>query len=159
MDTAAPVTFTSQNILRDPKSAEAQERQKFEATYTEFGPGRRPYVRRDYPMLLHKAGRPSGGMGGPVIVEHQEVGSEREADQYRSQGFRPTPLEALDAWEAQQHEFAELASERNWQTAHGRHSEKAQTEIARAEAVAEDHLPSVPVTPIKPRRAAAAAQE
>lgn len=146
-------------ILRDPDSNEAKERVKWEAQYTAFGPGARPYVKREYPMLLHRAGRPSGGMGAPIIVEHQEVGSEREAEQYRSRGFRPTPLEALDVWDKQQHEFAELAAERNYEVAHGRHNERAQGEIAQAEAVAVDHLPSMPVTPIKPRKAASAAQE
>ncbi len=100
-------------------------------------------------------------LGAAIIVEHQEVESEREAEQYRSLGFRPTPLEALDVWDAQQREFAELAAERSWQVAHGQHSERAQTEIAHAEAVAVDHLPSMPVTPIVKRqpRAANAAQE
>lgn len=151
-DTKVSETFTSQNILRDPKSPEAQERRKFEAQYSEFGPPGRPYVKRDYPMMLHKAGRPSGGMGGPIIVEHQEVGSEREADAYRSQGFRPTPLEALEVWESQQFEYAELAAERNHDVlVRNRHSEAAQREISVAESQAVDHLPSVPTTPIKPR--------
>lgn len=159
-DTKPHDTFTSPNILRDPKSPEARERTKYEATYTEFGPGQRPYVFKPYPMMLHKAGRPSGGMGAAVIIETQEVGSEREADSYRSQGFRPTPLEAIDAWDRQQFEFAELAAGRNYDVAHGKHSERAQTEIAQAEAEATDHLPSMPVTPIKPRaKAASAAQE
>lgn len=143
-------------ILRDPDSREAKERVKFEAQYTAFGPGQRPYVKRDYPMLLHKAGRPSGGMGAAIIVEHQEVGSEQEADVYRSRGFRPTPLEALDVWDGEQKLFAELAAERNWE-AKNRHSERAQSEIAQAEAVAVDHLASMPVTPIKPRQKAATA--
>lgn len=146
-------------ILRDPDSREAKERTKWESNYTAFGPGQRPYVKRDYPMMLHKAGRPSGGMGAAIIVEHQEVGSEREADEYRSRGFRPTPLEALDVWDKEQHEFAALASELNWE-AKNRHGERARAEIEAAQAEATDHLASVPVTPIKPRaRAAAAAQE
>lgn len=146
-------------ILRDPDSREAVERTKWEAHYTAFGPGQRPYVKRDYPMMLHKAGRPSGGIGAAIIVEHQEVGSEREADEYRSRGFRPTPLEALDLWDRQQHEVAELAAELNWE-AKNRHSERARAEIETAQAGAVDHLASVPVTPIKPRaRAAVAAQE
>ena len=160
MQSTVPVTFTSDNILRDPKSAEAQERVKFEAQYSVFGPGQRPYVKRDYPMMLHRAGRPAGGMGAPIIVEHQEVGSERERDSYASQGFRATPNEAIEAWEAVQFEFAELAANRNYDVAHGKHSEAAQREIAVAEANTADHLPSMPVTPIKPRqRAATAAQE
>jgi hypothetical protein len=137
-------------ILIDPDSAEAKERVKWEAQYTQYGPGARPYIKRDYPMLLHKAGRPPGGLGAAEIVEMQEVGSEGEAAVYRSRGFRPTPLEAIEHWEAEQTEFATLAAERNWQVQHGRHSEKAQQEIARHEAAAVDHLPSVPVTPIKP---------
>lgn len=144
-------------ILRDPDSNEAKERVKWEAQHTAFGPAQRPYVRRDYPMMLHRADRPSGGMGAAIIVEHQEVGSEREAEVYRSRGFRPTPLEALDVWDKQQHEFAELAAARNYDVAHGHHNERAQSEIAQAEAAAVDHLPSMPITPIKPRAKAAAA--
>lgn len=146
-------------ILRDPDSREAKERVKFEAQYTAFGPGQRPYVKRDYPMLLHKAGRPSGGMGAAIIVEHQEVGSEQEADVYRSRGFRPTPLEALDVWDSQQKEAATLSAEMNWE-ARNRHSDRARAEIETAQAMTEDHLASMPVTPIKPRaKAAVAAQE
>ena len=152
-------SFTSQNILRDPKSPEADERRRWEAQYTEFGPGGRPYVHREYPMMLHKAGRPSGGMGGPVIVETQEVGSETERDNFQSQGFRATPLEALDAWDKQQFEVAELAAELNWEAKY-RLSEKARLELEAAQSRADDHLASVPVTAIKPRaKAAAAAQE
>jgi hypothetical protein len=138
------------SILIDPDSAEAKERVKWEAQYTQYGPGARPYVKRDYPMLLHKAGRPAGGLGAAEIVEMQEVGSEQEAEVYRQRGFRPTPLEAIEHWEAEQTLFAELAAERAWEVKHGRHGEKAQQEIVRAEAAAVDHLPSVPVTPIKP---------
>lgn len=138
-------------ILRDPDSNESKERVKWEAQRSEFGPPDRPYVWRPYPMMLHKAGRPSGGLGAACIIETEEVGSEREADAYRSRGFRPTPLEALELWDAEQLEFAKLAAERNHEVAHNHHSEKAQAEIARAEAIAVDHLPSVPETPIKPR--------
>ncbi len=155
-DTQAPTNFTDQNILRDPKSPEARLRSQYEAQYTSFGPGQRPYVFRPFPMMLHLAGRPSGGIGAAVILETQEVGSEREMDAYRSRGFRPTPLEAIEAWEAQQFEFAELAAARNYDVAHGKHSEKAQGEIAVAEAKTTDHLPSMPVTPIKPRAKTAA---
>jgi hypothetical protein len=143
-------------ILRDPDSRESKERVKWEAQHTAFGPGQRPYVKHDYPMMLHKAGRPSGGMGGPVIIEHQEVGSERERDSYHSQGFRATPLEALAVWDAQDKEFAGLAAELNYD-AKNKHGELARAEIAAAQAAAPDHLPSMPVTPIKPRAQAAVA--
>lgn len=137
-------------ILIDPDCVESKERRKWEAQYTPWGPPARPHVHREYPMMLHLAGRPPSGMGAAIIVETQEVGSEVERELYRSRGFRATPLEALDVWEAQQREFAELAAERNYQVKHGKHSERAQAEIAQAEAVATDHLPSMPVTPIKP---------
>src|SRR6185436_18897154 len=86
-DTRPNPSFATQNILRDPKSPEALERTKYESQYTEFGPGKRPYVFRPYPMMLHKAGRPSGTLGGAVIIENMEVGSEQEADMYRAMGF------------------------------------------------------------------------
>lgn len=152
-------SFASPNILIDPKSAEATERRKWEAQYTPFGPGMRPYQHKDYPMMLHLAGRPAGGMGAAAIVETQEVGSPMEANPYISRGFRQTPLEALEMWECQQLEFANLAANRNWQSVHGRISEKAQVEVARAEARSVDHLPDVPVTPIKRRRRTKAEME
>lgn len=144
-------TFATPNILRDPKSLEAKERAKWEAQHSEWGPGRRPYVKRDYPMMIHLAGRPETGLGKATIIDTVIITHDGEYEPYRSRGFRPTPLEALEAWQAQETEYAELAAGRNWDVAHGRHSERAQREIAAAEAVAVDHLPSVPVTPIKPR--------
>lgn len=139
------------SVLRDPKSVESQLVTEWEAQWSEHGPGRRPYQFQPYPMMLHLAGRPASGLGKATIIDTQQVGSENEANLYRSQGYRNTPLEAIEMWDKQQFEFAELAAERNWQMAHGRVGEKAQAEVVRAEANAVDHLPDVPVTPIKPR--------
>lgn len=136
-------------VLHSPESAFAQERVKWEAQHTEMGPGQRPYLKREYPMMLHLAGRPANGLGAAEIIETVEVGSEREADLYRSRGFRPTPLEALDVWNGQQFEIAELAAERNFDER--RMSARARQEAETANAHAVDHLASVPETPIRRR--------
>ena len=138
------------SVLYAPDSPYAKERAKWEGTHTEVGPPGRLYVKRDYPMLLHRAGPPAGGLGAPEIVETQLVESAREMESYRSRGFRPTPLEALDGYEKQQFEFAELAAERNADMR--RAGEKAKAEVAAAEAAAGmNHLPTIPETPIRPK--------
>lgn len=139
-------------ILRDPDAIESKMIAAFEAQMSVYGPGQRPYQHRPYPMMLHLAGRPSSGLGAATIVETQEVGSSNEAEFYRSRGFRETPLEAIEMWDKQQFEFAELAANRNWQTAHGRIGEKAQAEVRRAEAAHTDHMPDMPVAPVKRKR-------
>lgn len=138
-------------ILRDPDSVESKMISEWEAQMSAHGPGRRPYQFQPYPMMLHLAGRPKSGLGAATIVETQEAGSENEANFYRGRGFRNTPLEAIEAWDATQFEAAELAANRNWQVAKGRIGEKAQAEVQRAEAAHADHMPDMPVTPIKKR--------
>jgi hypothetical protein len=134
-------------VLYAPDSAYAQERVKHEAQYTPMGPGLRPYVKRDYPMMLHKAGRPENGMGADEIRESCVVDSERERARQEHEGFRATPLEALEAFAAQQFEIAELAAERNFHER--RMSPKAQAEAEAANEAAGGHLAAVPVTPIR----------
>jgi len=137
-------------VLVNPDSLEAKERVKWEAQHTPYGPPGRSYVHRDFPMMLHLAGPPFGGLGPITIIEQQEVGSEREAEFYRSRGFRPTPLEALEAYEAQQVEFAKLNANLEYQKKNTL-SPRAAAEVEAAQNAVAGHLPSVPVTPIKPR--------
>lgn len=137
-------------VLQAPDSAFSKESIKWEAQASAMGPGLRPYVKRDYPMMLHLAGPPKGGLGAPEIIETIEVGSEREARSHESRGFRPTPLDALAHYDAQLTEFATLAAERNSEVR--RAGEKAKGEVERAEAAAgAQHLPTIPETPIRHR--------
>lgn len=138
-------------VLHSPENAESKERVKWEAQMSAFGPGLRPYEYRPYPMMMHLAGPPSGGMGAITIVDCVTVGSDMEAAVYHQRGFRPTPLEALDAYEAQQLEFAKLAAEQNHDVKH-KLSAKAGAEVLAAQNAYPGHLPSVPETPIKKNR-------
>ena len=137
-------------VLHSPDTAFSKESVKWEAQWTPMGPPLRPYQKRLYPMAMFLAGRPPGGLGPDTILETCEVGSEAEETFPRSRGFRPTPLEALAAFAAQQLEYATLAAERNYDVKK-KLSRRAAAEVATAEARAVDHLPSVPETPVRRR--------
>ena len=138
------------NVLHSPSTNESKERVKWEAQYTPFGPGLRPYIKRLFPMMIHRAGPPEGGMGAITIVEQMVVDSEREMEAPYSQGFREEPLDAILAYEAQQLEFAKLAANLEYQKKNTL-SPRAAEEVTRAQDAHPTHLPSVPVTPIAPR--------
>ncbi len=145
-------------VLYAPESPESQERTKFEAQYSPWGPPKKPYVFGPYPMMLHKAGPPSQlpgapatAMGAITIVDTKVVASEGEGNHYREQGFRNTPLEALNAYEAMIEEHAKLAANLEHQKKN-QLSERAAAEVQAAQDAHSGHLPSVPVTPIAPRR-------
>ena len=142
------------SILVDPDTAEAKERVKWEAFPSKFGNGQRPYEFREYPKMLHKAGRPDNGMGAHVIVEQRVAESRAEEDRWRGEGFRGNPLEAIDALEAQRLEFAKLAAEINYEQKN-KLSDRASAEVDAARAVHSNpvslHMPGVPETPIKRR--------
>lgn len=136
-----------------PKDSEhAKEVVKWEAEYTDFGKPGRPYVRRDFPMMLHKAGRRDGVT--PDILETKQVDDEARAEDARHEGFYQTPLEALDAFHAQELEIAKLAAERHENER--RMSRQAQAEGKAADEADGAHVASVPVTPIKPKPTAPA---
>lgn len=139
-------------IVHTPDSAWAQEASKWEAHYTVFGEPKRPYVKRDYPMMLHKAGNPE--RGGIAILEIVTVDDEDARSLQESRSFRSTPLEAIEAFEQQQEEYARLAAEREYEKKN-RLSPRARAEVQAAEDDTSGHLPSVPVTPIAPRAAKA----
>src|ERR1035437_10220721 len=115
-----------------------------------MGPGLRPYVYRPFPMMMHKAGRPDKGLGANAIIEQRVAESEAQAELLRHEGFRNTPLEALDAFESQQLEFAKLAAEINYDVKK-KLSRKAGSEVEAAQAAHSGHMPAVPETPIKKR--------
>ena len=136
------------SIIHAPDSAYAKEMTKFEAQGSIMGPGLRPYEKRDYPMMLHLAAvLPRGGMD---IVDQQIVGDADHRARLERQGFRATPLEALEALATQQTEYATLAAERTYEAQ--RMSPGAQAEVVAAEdAAGAQHLPTIERTPIPTR--------
>jgi hypothetical protein len=143
-------TTADDNILHSPSTNEAKERVKFEAQYSAFGPGLRPYIKRQYPMMMHLAGPPEGGMGATAIIDQIVVDSEHESEFPYSRGFRDTPLDAILAYEAQQLEFAKLAANLEYQKKN-QLSPRAAAEVEAAQDAHPTHLPMVPETPVKPR--------
>ena len=134
-------------LLHNPETQFSKESVKWEAHHTAMGPPLRPYVRYEYPMMIHRAGPPPGGLGPIEIVETKEVLVDTWRNFEYGLGFRETPLEALDAYAARQFTRAESAAERNYDVKH-KLSPKAAAEVAAAEEVATDHLAMVPITPI-----------
>lgn len=135
-------------VLHSPESNYSKEIVKWEAQRSEHGVGQRPYVYREYPTMMYLAGPPDGGIGAITIAEQVEVGSDNEAEHYRQRGYRPQPLAAIEAYEAQQLEFARLAAEQNYEVKH-KLSPRAGAEVMAAQEAVSGHLPSVPVTGIK----------
>lgn len=142
------------SVLYAPETEYAKERVKWEAQTTEMGVGKRPYEYREYPCRLYKAGRPENGMGKHVIVEELEAAAEKDFENWRHSGFRKTPLEAIQYLDDLQTECATLAAELNFEQKN-RLSENAAAEVEQARAEHSGpsrHMPSVPVTPIAPRK-------
>jgi hypothetical protein len=133
-------------LLHSQDSFYAKERRKWEATHTELGPGEKPWVFREYPMMMYRASSPTT----TAPLEHQIVEDEQDAATYASRGFRPTPLAAIEAHKAQALEYAKLAAEREHEIKH-KLTEKAVTEVRAAEADYSGHMPSMPITPIPPK--------
>ena len=142
----------------------AKLRRQWEARSSVLGDGERPYVPgRQFPMMLHRAGTlPGGGLGilettivGHVTTDAAGIPVSGHADDAAydaayARGFRPTPLEALEAYQVEQTAIATLAAERNYEMR--RMSPQANAEVAHAEAAAGmQHLPTIAETPIKPR--------
>ena len=131
-------------VLHPPDSAYAKEMTKWEAQGSILGPGLRPYVHRDYPMMVHLAAALS--KGGVGIVERKIVDGPDARARAEQDGFRATPLEAIAALEEQQTEFGKLAAERAFEVR--RMSAKAQAEVVQAEADAgAQHLPTIAEKP------------
>lgn len=136
-------------VIHSPDSAFAKESVKWEAQYTPMGPPGRPFQHHQYPMMMHKAGRPAGGLGAPIITDTCIVTSDSEATAAEHKGFAETPLKAVEGWHASQTEIATLAAERNFHERRMSPAAQAEADAATAEAV--DHLPSVPETPVRRR--------
>lgn len=137
-------------VLYAPETEYAKEAVKWEAYPTQMGPGKRPFVHRDYPTWIYKAGRPENGLGPHCIVESQIANTPEEAARYHSAGFRMKPLEAIEAFEAQQLEFAKLAAEINYDVKK-KLSPNAAAEVIAFQESHPGHQPTIPETPIKKR--------
>ena len=131
-------------VVHSPDSKFAQERRLHEAHYGPFGQPGRPYQKRDYPMMVHLAGRNANG--SPDIVETKIVDNDDQRDRARQDGFREGPNEALAHLHAQDTEIATLAANRTFNEQ--RMTPKAQEEAAKADLSTGNHLPSVPETPL-----------
>lgn len=134
-------------IVHAPDSAYATEMTKWEAHGSTLGPGLRPYVKRDWPSMVHRAAQLT--TGGIEIVEQQIVESEDQYDRLRSRGFRLTPLEAIAALEAFQKEAAALAAEREYEKRHGLSPQAVAEVNAVEEAAGATHLPTIAETPTR----------
>jgi hypothetical protein len=147
----ASAAAADDNVIHPQSSNYARERVKWEANYTRLGPPGRPYVKRDFPMVVYLGGRPEGGLGADTVIAYETVGSEREFEQWRQRGYRETPNEALAAFAAQELEFAKLNANLEHQKRHGL-SEGAVAEVEAAQNAVTGHLPMVPETPIVRRQ-------
>jgi hypothetical protein len=165
-------------ILQVPGTKEAEERIKWEAQHTGYGPPGRPYVYREFPLMIHKAGKALDAAGLPklgaaVIIETKTVANEAEERQWLGDGFHRNPAEAVLMYEKGTVEVAKLAAEINYEVKN-KLSPLAVAEVEAAQAAHAGHLPSVPETPIvrrtriardggkklgRPRKAAPAAGE
>lgn len=144
-------------VVHVPDSAYAKEMCKWNAHHSEFGPPGRPYTFQPYPARMYKAARLPDGTR--AIVEAQDAGNADEQRRLETRGFvaggQGAALEALDA---QEREYAQLAAERNFEVR--RMSEGARSEVAQAEDEAgARHLPVIPERPKRRRGRRAKVQE
>lgn len=110
--------------------------------FSEGGKGGMPFF--EFPKAMYRA---ESALGGPRISAMKQVGNESEELLAHGQGWRAKQEDAIDLVHANALEVAKLAANRV-------HNERWMSEGARAEAAAADeatmeHLPSVPVTPIR----------
>lgn len=146
----ASAAVADANVLHSPSSNYAKERVKWEAHPSILGPGLRPYVKREYPMMVFLGGRPDGGLGADTVIAYETIGSEREYEAWRQRGYRPSPNEAIEAYQAQELEFASLNANLEHQKKHTL-SPGAAAEVTAAQEAVTGHLPMVPETPIQRR--------
>lgn len=138
-------------IVHNPASPYAREMAKWEMSYSPYGPPGRPREQvgqQDYPALFYKMKRRD--TNGDFVIEHyQEAGSDTEANALRARGYGRGQAEGIAVVEGYEQSIAVAAAQRA-------KTERSMSDKARAEAqLADDatgqHLPSVPVTPIRKR--------
>lgn len=122
---------------------------KWEAQGSTMGPGMRPYVYRQFPMMMHHASNPT------TIDDQQVAMDENDERSLRSRGFRSTPLEALEAHNAQALEYAKLSAELEHEK-HFKLSQAAAAEVTAAQNETSGHMPTMPIAPLPPKSGLAA---
>lgn len=145
------------SITRTPEDSWTKEMQKWETrpvllggTYIQPLPreqgGRLNHPYEEYPKMLYRA---ESANGGPRICDSLIVKDESEERRELARGWAPTQELALEGVHAQQQEFARLAANRayndRWM------SGKAKAEAAAVDETTANHLPAIPVKPIKRR--------
>lgn len=134
-------------ILHSPDSEYSKEARRWEGQHTVHGQPGRPYQYYEYPTRMYKAGRkPDGKI---AILEAETAQNEHEREALERRGFTYGGQgKAIEAWDAQEATFAQLAAEGNF--TERRMSEKAQAEATAAkQAAGARHLPEIPATPIR----------
>lgn len=147
-------------VLIVPETAEAAERRKWEAQYSPYGPAERPYVYHEFPLMLHKAGKPHDKDGNPKlgaaeIIETKTVDSSGQETQENANGFYRNPAEAVQKFKDQEVEIAKLAAEIEYEKAR-KLSPQARAEVEAAQNAFAGHMPSVPETAVRRRISKAA---
>ncbi len=109
--------------------------------------GRGGADRVEYPKMIYRA---KSADGGPKISEFKVVQDSGQESVAVGQGWSVTQEQAIEAVHAQHREHAKLAANRAYH-------ERGMSEAARAEAAAVDeatieHVPVIPVTPVRKRR-------
>jgi hypothetical protein len=132
-------------ILHNPDSGYSKERRKWEALHSDVGPGERPYVYREFPKMVFRAGRPDGG--NLKIVETLIADSDLTERNLLSRGFFPSQQAALEASHAADRAVATAAAELNADLR--RVGEQARTEAEAAIRDADGHLGEIPRTPVR----------
>jgi hypothetical protein len=140
-----------------PESELGRELAKWNKTY-QFAP---------FPRMLYRARRRDDGVvsvvenddrlfgGVPGAAEvwssanQRTVGNESELQAALEQGWRNSPLEAMERFEAKEHAIGEAAAIRNYEDRNM--SERAKAEAAAVEAQSFEHVPEIPVAPVKRR--------
>jgi|SRR5213592_429459 len=135
-------------ILWGPQSDYARERRKWEAYPTQYGEPERPFVFREYPLMLYRAKRrPEGGKD--PILEHVTVEDEQQERNMQSRGWVRGPDHAITALEDSERGLAQAAAERAYQDK--RMSERAKEESAKVDEATISHLGEIKETPIRRR--------
>lgn len=158
-------------VVINPESEYAKELAKFEQHQTKIcgdNPPGNPYRFRPYPKMLYKAVKlPSGKVvcmpGEPnpafypdvnqfnfAMAQHQAieqscyktVHSDDEERTAKHDGWRESPKEAIEHFEALERDIAKAAAERAFSDQ--RMSEKARAEAKAADEATDDHVPDVP---------------
>lgn len=132
-------------VFHAPETAYAKELTKWEAYPTPAGPPGRPFVFREYPMMLYRIIEEN-----PLSYESHQVDTEQERRNMESRGFYAGgPGAALDGFRAEQQNVAILAAARAAE-------ELKMSDAARAEALAyeqsvDGHVAEIPEMPIRRR--------